>query len=696
MRNACLSLILLFLGISLSAQQDSSRLDIGWLTLDRNLTQTLSVKGSDLEKMPFVNLSDAVRAWFYGAYTVPGTLAYVVDGNPVTDVNLYPIYDIEEVTLVMNAVGAAAYGSSQQDLVLVTTKRGKQKQGFRLVGQAGPVNANANGVKTFTNIYQQYLVSGYGHSEKFDYGLSADWVRDVYPSPSASVRHETTPLNLQRLRLNGYLRWEPVKGQILQLGIGYMPQQIDANVDSSDQINWRGRGHLLAPQLSWKGNLLPRLQEEFRAGIIRSSTDFSQLWNDGVNYGGILSKNQVSHFFAQERLGYKLEKGIWTFRPAVNLFYDHIDEKSAFATGTFDLLSPIPLILPPVLPPLQEQIGDQLFLTPSVELGWRQIINLQVGAASNLHAGSSDTAYAKLLPYASLGVDVFGFGASSHRKSSLVLSGSYAERAQMFIDDYSMMDLSSNGGSYSLADVSRQKYVNIFEAAVGGGRIDTIFSQQVPTHYPNRFKVYQAGIRFTLGKIFWANYSYERKEFLVPGTMLALVPYYGLPAEGSAVAPLFKSDRHHIDVRLRITVKKSLVWETGLGATALRSKYYYNYRALYSGTGPNFFNQFVNPNGDLNPAKLSWTGGFVNRLSMGSFEAGLDILYHFGETVYGLYSNHKQNSVMSPNIFAGYHWKLRHGQTLGFFIDSRGLFRSQTSDLPDNRRYYTVGGSLGL
>jgi len=293
MRNACLSLIMLFLGLSLSAQQDSSRLDIGWLTLDRNLTQTLSVKGYDLEKMPFVNLSDAIRAWFYGSYTVPGTLAYVVDGNPVTDVNLYPIYDIEEVTLVMNAVGAAVYGSSQQDLVLVTTKRREQKQGFRLAGQSGLVNADGNGVKTFTNIYHQYFVSGYGHSQKFDYGLSADWVRDVSPSPSASVRHETTPLNLQRFRLNGYLRWEPIKGQIVQLGIGYMPQQIDANVDSSYQINWRDRGHLLAPQLNWKGNLLPGLQEEFRAGIIGSATDLSQLWNDGVNYGGILLKNQV-------------------------------------------------------------------------------------------------------------------------------------------------------------------------------------------------------------------------------------------------------------------------------------------------------------------------------------------------------------------------------------------------------------------
>lgn len=110
MRNACLSLTFLFFSLSLLAQKnspdggrnpssldrDSTRLDLGWLTIDKDLAQTITVKGADLEKMPFVNLSDAIRAWFFGGYTVPGTLAYVVDGNPVTDVNLYPIYEIEE------------------------------------------------------------------------------------------------------------------------------------------------------------------------------------------------------------------------------------------------------------------------------------------------------------------------------------------------------------------------------------------------------------------------------------------------------------------------------------------------------------------------------------------------------------------------------------------------------------------------
>ncbi len=88
-------------GLSLTAfaQKDTSRLDLGYLTLNKNFTQTITIRGEDLEKMPFTNLDDAVAAWVFGAYTVRGAIQYIVDGNPVSDPNAYSIYDIESVTL---------------------------------------------------------------------------------------------------------------------------------------------------------------------------------------------------------------------------------------------------------------------------------------------------------------------------------------------------------------------------------------------------------------------------------------------------------------------------------------------------------------------------------------------------------------------------------------------------------------------
>jgi hypothetical protein len=51
---------------------------------------------------------------------------------------------------------------------------------------------------------------------------------------------------------------------------------------------------------------------------------------------------------------------------------------------------------------------------------------------------------------------------------------------------------------------------------------------------------------------------------------------------------------------------------------------------------------------------------------------------------------------MIPNIYIGYRWHLPHAQTLEFFVESRGLVRKSTSDLLDQRRYYTVGGKLSI
>ena len=68
MRKYALSLVVCGSCLSGWAQQDSSRLDAGYVTLDRRSTQHLTISGADLEKMPFSNLSDAIAVWLYGAY----------------------------------------------------------------------------------------------------------------------------------------------------------------------------------------------------------------------------------------------------------------------------------------------------------------------------------------------------------------------------------------------------------------------------------------------------------------------------------------------------------------------------------------------------------------------------------------------------------------------------------------------------
>jgi len=76
-----------FLVVSLqaSAQQAesaSNRYDIGYVTLNKAFTQHVTIRGEDLEKMPFSNLTEAIRAWLFGAYTGPTSISFVVDGHP--------------------------------------------------------------------------------------------------------------------------------------------------------------------------------------------------------------------------------------------------------------------------------------------------------------------------------------------------------------------------------------------------------------------------------------------------------------------------------------------------------------------------------------------------------------------------------------------------------------------------------------
>src|SRR5687767_3978941 len=78
----------------LVAQTDADWLDLGRIKLKKEFTQTVTIKGKDLEQMPFSNLADAIGVWLYGLATNNETVVYVIDGNLITDVNVYSVYDI--------------------------------------------------------------------------------------------------------------------------------------------------------------------------------------------------------------------------------------------------------------------------------------------------------------------------------------------------------------------------------------------------------------------------------------------------------------------------------------------------------------------------------------------------------------------------------------------------------------------------
>jgi hypothetical protein len=98
--------------------------------------------------------------------------------------------------------------------------------------------------------------------------------------------------------------------------------------------------------------------------------------------------------------------------------------------------------------------------------------------------------------------------------------------------------------------------------------------------------------------------------------------------------------------------------------------------------------------GDTYPDKYSWTGGWVNRLTVGGFTAGLDVLYHLGGTP--AVTGFPKNTAAVPNVYAGYRWALPGARQLELFVESRGLVMNTHNDFIDGRRFYTLGGSFSL
>src|SRR6185312_8834692 len=135
----------------LIAQTDSSWLDLGRIKLEKEFTQTVTIKGKDLEQMPYANLADAINVWFYGLATNKGSVVYVIDGNLITDVNVYSVHDIEEITLVQNALVQLNGATREKQLVLVTTRKNRDKSaGINVAGSSFLVSnsfQNASGDK---------------------------------------------------------------------------------------------------------------------------------------------------------------------------------------------------------------------------------------------------------------------------------------------------------------------------------------------------------------------------------------------------------------------------------------------------------------------------------------------------------------------------------------------------------------------
>jgi hypothetical protein len=690
MKNITLSLTVLALAcccvVPVFAQYDSSRLDVGYLHLKRDFTQTITIKGADLEKMPFTNLSDAIGAWFYGAYTQPLTLQYVVDGNPVSDVNAYSIHDIEEVVLVQNATALVNTADGQQELVIVRTRRGQGKGGVTADAQTGLVDDKEDGHVSDLRFYHNYYLTAWQNLDKVSFGVSGNYTRDVYPDYYNIYRQdEVTPDNLQRWRLNGYFTWRPNSHNQVELMLNYTPERIAYLYEDKEQPAEYSNGgrttqHFVLPRLLWHSDLSSKWSNDLQASYVRSTAQASNYISEmdqtptgtveqtGFNESG---SAKACHLWLRDHLEYRVTAGHWHIEPAINATFEHYNEQTAGQQ----------LVLPDSIA-LQSYSNSYslkeslVLLTPALDISYQRAFDIQAGVLVNAgpQKGSGGRS---AFPFASATLDILRL-ADEHSSSGLKVFGSYAQRTVPSPQGYTLMDITSYTGFGGTEDEAGTAYNGSLT-----GPVPVVIA---PNNFTPVYWVWQTGVSYTGWKDrLTIQYSFEQRNILEPTVAIqpngSVIPIY----------PVFFSTLQHADIRVRVLDAEGWRWLTGLNVTLLSNK-------LHSG-GSTFPTQgYKQDIGDDSPNPHSWTGGWVNRVQVKRFTAGFDLLYHFGEWTQGSSYNDtiKVNSVITPNIYIGYNWHLSGVKTLEFFVESRGLIRNSTNDLLDDRRYYTVGGKMSI
>jgi len=690
----------------LYAQHDSTHLDLGYLTLNKAFTQQITIRGADLEKMPFSDLSTAIAAWAYGAYSKPGILQYVVDGNPVTDVNAYSIHDIEEVVIVENAAATIGTAPGQGELVLIRTKRGRGPGGFCASAQTGVVGATGSEYTTTTALFHNYYVSGYRNLGKVSFGGSANFIRDVQPYANGDQTVVTPPGN-DRWRLNGYLDWRPDDQNRIALTMNYTPQTQKENLDSTaqggsefDQVE--AHQHFVLPHLEWEGHWAKGLINDLQGTYLHSNFSQSSLSvvsqqpNSGSLYFSVATKNY--HLWFRDRLSYAATAGNWVIRPELNVSYEHYsDQQRVFEFYNGGAAQ------------VESLIKNSVFLvTPELDINYGQALDIVAGAMTHPGGKMSLTNNGReVYPFGSVtldllrlgrdaaaGADAAGSDAAGSDAAGSAAAGSAASvgsgtrgigtggaSLKLFVSAASRAEPSNE--SYMLAGLEYpQPFLSLSPIFTGssGGLPPAPGGNLAPPNY----WIWEAGATYVgwHGR-FQASYTFERRIATANGLI------YSGSGQPDYVLPTWTATLHHADIRVKVIDAGPVRWQVGLNLTMLRSK-----------MDPADSFTWYSDAGDIAPDPWSVTGGWVNRLQVKDFTAGLDLLYHTGVMTQsgGIYGRH--TVIYIPHLYAGYRFHLPQNRSLEVFAALAGFGSKDAvygdGPMSDGRQFYTIGANFCL
>ncbi|HTD98724.1 MAG TPA: hypothetical protein VK668_05535 [Mucilaginibacter sp.] len=681
-----LTAISAFLFFTANAQTDSTHYDLGHVLVKKDFTQAITIKGSDLERYPFANLADAINVWLYGAYSNSTTLVYVVDGNMVTDVNAYDIHDIEEVTLVQNALSQLNGAGPPQQLVLIKTRRNKPgKKGIEASGQTSLVSRRNTAVpadgKSDVNLFHQYYLSAYQNNADSHFGASASFMRDVIPFITGDNYKVNDPYHYTRYKFNAYAGIKPWKGSTLDVGVNWVPEEIKAD-ESNVLINAQPTllqshsfinvEHLVSADLSLKSDLGSGLKNTLSAGYshfnYHGSDEYDAIYlTDPANRVSSLSftYSTIANLLIRDNLYFEKKIGNWTIEPAVNISFRYFSDSLAFHSISMTNSND------PNFPGGANSQGSTnyyhyktYFLTPSLNIYYKNLFNIQGGFLYNLSSNNALAISAdppRFFPFVNATADIMHL-LNNNATTSIKLHGAYAVSYPLGDNYVRLSDFSST----IVSPVTITQVYNPGDPTSSGGFFQTGGNELYRT-----FKTLTAGIEIAPAKSrFTISYLFEKRDYVT--TIELSTPTTGgyQPVNTNTTTYL-----NTINVNYKLFNTATFKWQAGINATSIKQKI--DYFGLITGAG-------------------TWTGGFTNRLEHKNIFWGADVLYLFGQNLYNIASPQKINSLVLQNLYAGAKIKVAHLKDAEVFINSRNIAQNKTSDITDNRRFYGFGFKLGL
>ncbi|WP_304064726.1 hypothetical protein [Pedobacter glucosidilyticus] len=125
-------LFLLLFSSSFLFAQDTSRLDVGRLTLNQDLIISKTIESKDFRNLPIDNIDDIIKTFFLGNITTQPYFEplYLVEGSIMNNISVYSLFDIESISLIENLGARVLFGNTQSRPIFLIKIKKEKRQGW--------------------------------------------------------------------------------------------------------------------------------------------------------------------------------------------------------------------------------------------------------------------------------------------------------------------------------------------------------------------------------------------------------------------------------------------------------------------------------------------------------------------------------------------------------------------------------------